>query len=327
MRKRFSESEIIHLLRAIEVKISGGMRTQEACRSLGVSDKSYYRWRKLYGSSSNEEPDCAQMRTTPMSRGKPNGTGRNGAKLTWAVGANGEITNIFEAKNGLKCACTCPACGGALIAKQGKTLEHHFAHASGDECRHAVETALHLAAKNILAVRKELVLPAIKIPSVYTRPHSKNYMDEHSPELAPQRRYSIGSVAVEHRLGSIIPDVIVGINGRELLVEVTVTHGIDRDKLRRIRDLGVSCLEIDLSGTDRGLTREELEKIVVDGIAHKRWLYNVRAEERGRRRLSEGTLLFSVPRGFAWHVDGCPIPARTWRGKSLRQRDRRLHGM
>ena len=104
-----------------------------------------------------------------MSRGKPNGTGRNGAKLTWAVGANGEITNIFEARNGLKCACTCPACGGALIAKQGKILEHHFAHAGGDECQHAVETALHLAAKNILAVRKELVLPAIKIPSRYTR--------------------------------------------------------------------------------------------------------------------------------------------------------------
>ena len=50
MRKRFSESEIINLLRAIEVKISGGMGTEEACRILGVSDKSYYRWRKLYGS-------------------------------------------------------------------------------------------------------------------------------------------------------------------------------------------------------------------------------------------------------------------------------------
>ena len=47
MRKRFSESEIINLLRAIEVKISGSMGTEEACRSLGVSDKSYYRWRKL----------------------------------------------------------------------------------------------------------------------------------------------------------------------------------------------------------------------------------------------------------------------------------------
>lgn len=249
-----------------------------------------------------------------MVRNKPKGAGRNSANLTWAVGANGEIIHISEAKNGLKCDCICPACGGTLIAKQGKIVEHHFAHASGDECRYAVETAIHLAAKNILTVRKEVVLPAIKIPSIFTRHHSKSYMDELSPDLAPQRRYSICSVAVEQRLGSIIPDLIVRINGRELLVEVTVTHGVDRDKLRKIRDLGMSCLEIDLSGTDRGLTREELEKIVIDDVAHKRWLYNVRAEERGRFMLSQGTLLFSVHRGFAWHVDGCPIPARIWRG-------------
>ena len=254
------------------------------------------------------------MRTTPMSRDKPNSTSRNSAKLTWAIGVNGELTNISEAKNGLKCACTCPACGGALVARQGKVREHHFAHASEKECCHAVETALHLAAKDIFAMRKELVLPAIKIPSRYTRPYSKSYMDEDSPELVPQRCYSIESVTVEQRLGSIIPDVIVKINGRELLVEVTVTHGVDRAKLRKIRDIGLSYLEIDLSDTGRDLTREELEKIVVDEITNKRWLYNVRAEERGRRELSEGTLLFSVHRGFALHVDGCPIPARTWRG-------------
>ena len=55
MRNRFSESEIINLLGAIEVKISGGMVLEEACRSLGVSDKSYYRWRKLYGSMGRTE--------------------------------------------------------------------------------------------------------------------------------------------------------------------------------------------------------------------------------------------------------------------------------
>ena len=241
-----------------------------------------------------------------MPRDKPNGAGRNGAKLTWAVGANGETTHISEAENGLKCACICPTCGGALIAKQGKIVEHHFAHVSGDECQHAVETALHLAAKDILAVRKEFVLPAVEIHSRYTSRRTA---------IAPQQRYSIESVAVERKLGSIIPDVIVRINGRELLVEVTVTHGIDRDKLRKIRDLGVSCVEIDLSDTERGLAREELEKIVVDGIAHKRWLHNVRAEELGRRMLSEATLLPSVHRGLAWHVDGCPIPARTWKQK------------
>ena len=40
MCKRFSESEIINLLRAIEAKIREGMGTEEAYRSLGVSENS-----------------------------------------------------------------------------------------------------------------------------------------------------------------------------------------------------------------------------------------------------------------------------------------------
>ena len=236
-----------------------------------------------------------------MPRDEPNGAGRNGARLTWAVGANGETTHISEAENGLRCACTCPTCGGALVAKQGKVVEHHFAHASGDECQHAVETALHLAAKDILAVRREFVLPAVE----FHLPHTSRCI-----RIAPQRRYLIESVAVERRIGSIIPDVIVRINGRELLVEVTVTHGVDSNKLRKIMELGVSCVEIDLSNAERGVAREELEKIVVDDTAHKRWLYNEYAERVGKKRLSEAAVLPVVRRGWAYNVDGCPIPAR-----------------
>ena len=230
--------------------------------------------------------------------------GRHGAQLTWAVAANGEPAHISEVENGLKCACACPVCDGALVARQGEIREHHFAHATGEECPHAAETALHLAAKDILAKRKEIVLPEVAVNASYGFPRIL---------IAPQRRYAIESAEVERKTGSIIPDVIVEYGGRELLVEVTVTHGVDDDKLRRIRELGLSCLEIDLSDAPRDLGREELEKIVVDGTAHKRWLHNVRANEARNKKLSEATLLLSVHRGLAWHVDGCPIPARVWK--------------
>ena len=242
-----------------------------------------------------------------MPGGKPDGAGRHDSRLTWAIGADGETTHISEAGNGLGCACICPVCDGSLIAKQGKIVEHHFAHASGDECQHAVETALHLAAKDVLAARKEIVLPAVEIPRRYTLK---------GEEVVSGRRYRIESVAVERKLGSIIPDLIVGIGGRDLLVEVTVTHGPDKEKLRKIRDLGVSCVEIDLSRTERGLDRDELEKIVVDDAGQKRWLHNARAEARGRRRSSEAVLLPArhgwKPKGYSFgeRVDGCPVAKR-----------------
>ena len=242
-----------------------------------------------------------------MARRKSESAGRHGAQLTWAVAENGELAHVSEVKNGLKCACTCPMCDGALVARQGKIKEHHFAHASGEECRHAAETALHLAAKDILAKRKEIVLPEVAVKGSYGFPRIV---------VAPQRRYAIESAEVERKTGSIIPDVIVEVSRRQLLVEVTVTHGVDDTKLTKIRELGLSCLEIDLSDAPRDLGREELEKIVVDGSAQKRWLHNVRANEARNRMLAEATLLPSVERGFAWHVDGCPIPARVWKGNA-----------
>ena len=210
-------------------------------------------------------------------------------------------------ENGLRCACTCPVCAGVLVARQGKIKEHHFAHASGEECRHAAETALHLAAKDILAKRKEIVLPEV----AFEFPHTSR-----GKVIATQRRYPIESVQVERKTGSIIPDVIAESSARKLLVEVTVTHGVGHDKLRSIRELGLSCLEIDLSDAPHDLDREALEKIVVDGTAQKRWLHNVRANEARNKMLSEATLLRLVYRGMALHVDGCPMRARVWKGNA-----------
>ena len=48
-RKRYSDEDILKLLREIEVHIHGGMDVISACRAAGVSDKTYYGWRRKYG--------------------------------------------------------------------------------------------------------------------------------------------------------------------------------------------------------------------------------------------------------------------------------------
>ena len=48
-KKRFSAEQIVILLRQIEVLISQGKGTPMACREAGISQQSYYRWRKEYG--------------------------------------------------------------------------------------------------------------------------------------------------------------------------------------------------------------------------------------------------------------------------------------
>ncbi|MDB2391344.1 transposase [Alphaproteobacteria bacterium] len=48
-RKRYLDEDILKLLREIEVHIHGGMDVVCARRKAGVSDKTYYGWRKKFG--------------------------------------------------------------------------------------------------------------------------------------------------------------------------------------------------------------------------------------------------------------------------------------
>ena len=48
-RKRYSAEQIINHLREAEILIGQGSTVQAAIRKIGVSQVTYYRWRKEYG--------------------------------------------------------------------------------------------------------------------------------------------------------------------------------------------------------------------------------------------------------------------------------------
>ena len=48
-RKNYTAEQIIGMLREAEVRLSGGEKTGAICRGLGISEQSYYRWRREYG--------------------------------------------------------------------------------------------------------------------------------------------------------------------------------------------------------------------------------------------------------------------------------------
>ena len=49
MGKRAKPEEIIAKLREVEVRLSRGETTGQAVRAIGVTEQTYYRWRKEYG--------------------------------------------------------------------------------------------------------------------------------------------------------------------------------------------------------------------------------------------------------------------------------------
>jgi transposase-like protein len=48
-RKRHSDEDILKLLREIEVRLASGSDVGSACRAAGISDATYYTWRKKFG--------------------------------------------------------------------------------------------------------------------------------------------------------------------------------------------------------------------------------------------------------------------------------------
>jgi len=48
-RKRFTAEQIINHLREAEILISQGNSIREVARQIGISEQTYYRWRKEYG--------------------------------------------------------------------------------------------------------------------------------------------------------------------------------------------------------------------------------------------------------------------------------------
>ncbi len=47
--KRATPAQIINHLRKAEVELANGKSMKEVCRVIGVSEQTYYRWRKEYG--------------------------------------------------------------------------------------------------------------------------------------------------------------------------------------------------------------------------------------------------------------------------------------
>ncbi|MBR6529826.1 MAG: topoisomerase DNA-binding C4 zinc finger domain-containing protein [Clostridia bacterium] len=227
-------------------------------------------------------------------------------KLIYAL-KDGKPISVSSVENGLKCGCVCPSCGETLVARKGTKRMHHFAHHSGGSCEYGYETSLHLAAKEILASAKKMMIPSVILEFTSYK---------HSEVISEAKEIAIDRVELEQNFGGLIPDVVVYAGGKRMFVEIFVTHQIDEEKLERIRDANISTLEINLSKKRDVITAEELEELLLGDSPEKEWKYNAVAQQWLQRFLDASESKKAVNRSLAaWHIDYCPIKARVWRGK------------
>ncbi len=215
---------------------------------------------------------------------------------------DGQLWHISQVATGLACGCKCPGCGALLVARNaaGNVKVAHFAHYQALECTTGLQTAIHLAAKDIIAQHRQLCLPGMSGYLPFTPAFwasfsfdAQPYADELYDALGftgteyisssyeadsyyhfPARLVALDEVVLEKRTGNIIPDIMVRTGTKWLLVEVAVTHFVDAEKRAKIRAMGLPAIEIDLSKIRRDIDRSDLEELIIRGEQHKQWLNN-----------------------------------------------------
>lgn len=170
------------------------------------------------------------------------------------------------------------------------------------------ETLLHREVKAILEKASSIATPGLEVEVTRDPPEEFGGDWEQNTLrklwMTASRNLALDAVRLERRLGNIVPDVIGTLGGRQIhthggtmtmvsgdfeedvedtysqawpltvLVEVTVTHGIDEEKLRRIRELDLPTLEINIGSLGGQVTLDGLRALVVDKTIGKRWVHH-----------------------------------------------------
>jgi hypothetical protein len=222
----------------------------------------------------------------------------------------GQLLGVEEVNSGLACDCICPQCGARLIARKGQENRHHFAHYQQTACEGALESALHLKAKSVIAEAQMLMLPA-----VYLHRQKRPF---HSPRLA-----SFTAIETEPFFQSFKPDLLLTKGPKQLIVEVVVTHDVDAKKLLKIRKSNIPALAINVFALYQDLLKHEVPFTTHDfveeilfGTSHKHWIFNPQKEriEYGiRKRAAIRPVRHYFHKGFHnYYVAHCPLEKRSW---------------
>ena len=205
---------------------------------------------------------------------------RGGFRVPFGL-KDGRVWAPEEVAKGKACGCICPGCHAQLAAKaqESRRRRPHFAHLTDTGCQAGCETGVHLRAKQLIAERQELVIPAW-VGDPIDMPNPPNARDDEGRLYwgrqveRPMLRTGLRDIEVERSFGTYQPDVYARDDVGELLIEICVTHAVDDRKAARVQAQGRRMVEIDLSQLHRNTPHDQnaFEQAVLFDPANRAWV-------------------------------------------------------
>lgn len=191
---------------------------------------------------------------------------------------NGILYEPLQVERGRACNCICPSCKKPLIAKKGKQRKYHFTHDINTSCQTGKETAIHLAAKQIIFQTKAVCLPSIELED-NSQPYGKIIFDKIILEK---------SIAELTEQITVIPDITATLSRgnivKNLYIEIAVTHFTEEAKIDVLRRNKFSTIEIDLSPLyDVDHVDFKVIENMIMNAENTTWIYNQKIEDEKER--------------------------------------------
>lgn len=193
-------------------------------------------------------------------------------ELTYALTADGRVVHISEAERGAACGCVCPGCGGALIARKGSEVEHHFAHAGGEECKHGYRNSLYHALRRAAEEVGSIRLPAYEKNRTLVPEGGGLHV------LIRETVTTIDRLDFTRRSGGIITGLLIYRGKRPLIIRLLTGFGENNPDKARVREVGISVAELDLTRDER-MDPDIARRCFTDMPENLNWIYNAKAEK------------------------------------------------
>jgi ssDNA-binding Zn-finger/Zn-ribbon topoisomerase 1 len=224
--------------------------------------------------------------------------------FTYAL-KNGKLININQVGSGMSCGCLCPACGGSLIARRGK-YKSYFIHDKNRKCEIGNEVAIQMIAKKIIDKYGFIEIPKLEWKI-------DEYQSRMPKVIKEEQKISIHTTKLGNPFNTDCVCVIADTEIGEMIIEICTKR--NNNNGNQIKYGNISVLKIDISKVVP-LTMEEFENILIKDVTRKEWIYNCEINKALEQILEISEFKDVVIRGFAWHIDDCPLNKRIYKGKS-----------
>ncbi|KKM04060.1 hypothetical protein LCGC14_1768050 [marine sediment metagenome] len=206
-------------------------------------------------------------------------------KLPFGLNENNILVHITYVERGKKCYCVCPSCRSPLIAAKGSKKQPHFKHAVVNECEGGMESAIHLAAKQMIMEKKQITLP--KYVSIASATDSRGIKHTEGKTVVEDGTViTFDSVQEETELHGMKADILAKKGNKSLIIEIFYRHKVEDQKLVKITEANISAIEINLSDlTPEDVKNWETFWLCINDPRRVQWLHYAKAHPELKKQL------------------------------------------